>query len=658
MVLSSKNFGKWPSWKQWQQFFKILKRGEKILFFIFLILASCSFIFLLITFYFENTQIKPASDGIYIEGLVGSPRFINPIYAQARDVDRDLTELIFSGLMKYNSKGEIVKDLAESFEPKDEGKIFEIYLKENITWHDGKPLSTEDVIFTIKTIQDSDFKSPLRAAWLGVEIEKISDLAIRFKLKNPSASFLENLTLKILPKHIWEGISSENFPLSEYNLRPIGSGPYKFKDLKVEKEKIISLDLIKNQNYHSKIPYLDQITFYFFESEEELIKNLIKIKGFSPISFKNSKNERFENYFIPLPRYFAIFFNLEKTKIFAEKEVRQALNYGTNKSEILERVIENQGQIVNSPILPEIFNLNPPAKIYEFNLEKAKEILNKAGFLENEQGLREKIIKKEREFEFKNDLKLGSRGEEVRKLQECLAKDPEIYPGGEITGFFGNSTKKAVIKFQEKYKKEVLEPGGFKEGTGMVGEATRRKLNEICFPEIRETLSLKFSLATADQSILIETAEILKDQWKNLGIEVEIKKFDRPTLEREIIKKRDYEALLFGQVLPLILDPFPFWHSSQKIDPGLNLALYENETVNKLLEQAREILNSEERAKKYQEFQDILIEEAPAIFLFSPDYPYFISKEIKGVNLEKIANPAKRFSEIEEWFIKTRRAWK
>jgi len=657
MVISLKNFGKWPTFKQWKQFFKILNKGERILFFLFLILVVITFSFLTITFYFENTEVRPASGGIYIEGLVGFPRFINPIYAQARDVDRDLVELIFSGLMRYDSKGQIIEDLVKNFEIREEGKIFEIYLKENLSWHDGKKLTAEDVIFTIKTIQDSEFKSPLRAAWLGVETEKISDLAIRFKLKNPSANFLENLTLKILPKHIWEGISPENFPLSEYNLRPIGSGPYQLRDLKIEKEKITSLDLIKNRNYHDKLPYIDQITFYFFTDEEELIKNLNKIKGFSPISFRNWEEEKFQEYFISLPRYFAIFFNPEKTKIFSEKEIRKALNYGTNKSEILERVIK-KGKIVNSPILPEIFNLPPPSEIYEFNLALAKEILDKAGFFEKESSLREKIIQKEKEFEFKNDLKLSSKGEEVRKLQECLAKDPEIYPEGEITGFFGNSTKKAVINFQEKYKEEILEPWGFKEGTGIVSKTTRQKLNEICFPGVKETLSLKFSLATADQPILIEIAEILKDQWRNLGVEVEIKKFDPPTLERDIIKKREYEALLFGQVLPLILDPFSFWHSSQKIDPGLNLALYENKTVDKLLEEARQSLDSEERAKKYQEFQSILIEEVPAIFLVSPDYPYFVSKEIKGINLEKIANPSKRFSEIEGWYINTKRGWK
>jgi len=649
---------KWISFWQPRKFFKILNKREKILFLIFFFSFLFSFIFLLVNFYFRNTEIRPASGGIFIEGLIGQPRFLNPIYAQARDIDRDLVELIFSGLMKYDGEGKIVPDLAREYKI-EEGKIFEVYLKENLLWSDQIPLTVDDIIFTIKIIQDPDYKSPLRAAWLGVETEKISDKAIRFKLKNPSVNFLENLTLKILPKHIWEKISPENFPLSEYNLKPIGSGPFKFKDLKIEKEKIVSLNLIRNKNYH-QIPHLEQISFQFFENETDLIKNLNKVNGFSPIFLENYQisQDQFLTYKISLPRYFAIFFNLEKSKIFSEKEIRKALNCGVNKIEILEKLFNGQGKIVDSPILPEIFDINPPSQTYQFNQDQAKEILDGAGFLENQEGKRVRMIKKEKEFQFKNDLKLGSQGDEVRELQKCLARDPEVYPEAEISGFFGNLTKRAVIKFQEKYKEEILEPWGFKEGTGMVSKTTREKLNEICFGEEKEFLPLKFSISTGNQKILVEIAKILKNQLEKLGAEIEIKEYDLPTLEREVIKKRDYEALLFGQVLTLIPDPFPFWHSLQKIDPGLNLSLYENKIVDKILEETRQNFNFEERAKKYQEFQDILIEEAPAIFLINPDYLYFLSKEIKGVNLTKITDPSKRFCQIEDWYIKTKRAWK
>jgi len=653
---------KLPSRSQWRQFFKVLNKREKFLFFLFFFLALGSLIFLSIDFYFAKTEIRPAQGGSFVEGVVGSPQYLNPIYSSLNPVDQDLTELLFSGLMKYNEKGEIVPDLADC-QIKEEGKVYECYLKENLSWSDGQKLTADDVIFTIKIIQDPAYQSPLRVNWLGVEVEKISDLAVRFKLKNPYPPFLEYLTLKILPKHIWQEIPAQSFTLSEYNLGPIGSGPYQIKEKKKDGSgKIISLILNLNPYYFGKKPKLTQINFKFFEEEKDLILayQTKEIQGFSLSNPQNYQllNEICCHYEFFLPRYFAIFFNPEKSKVLAEKEVREALNYGTNKKEILEKVLENQGRIVDSPILPEIYGFSQPEKIYQFDLEKAKEILDEAGFKENEEGKRVKTIKKELVFQFQSDLKVGSRGKEVEELQKCLAKDPEIYPTGEITGFFGNSTKEAVIKFQEKYKKEILEPWGFEKGTGIVSKTTRDKLNEICFEKPIETLPLSFTLVTVDQPFLVEMANLLKEQWGKLGADVNIQTFDRQTLEREVIKPRNYDALLFGQVLGLILDPYPFWHSLQKVDPGLNLALYQNKEVDKLLEEGRETQDWLERKKIYEEFQNLLIDDSPAIFLLNPDYIYFVSPEIKGIKGGLIAEPSKRFSQIGDWYIKTKRVWK
>jgi len=186
----------WPSLKQWRRLPEILGRNEKRALFLFLVLAFCSSGFLIFGFYGENTETRPAVGGTYVEGLVGQPRFINPIYSSLNDADRDLTEILFSGLMKYNKEGEVIKDLANTFEIKEGGKIYEFSIKENVLWSDGKKLTVDDIIFTIETIQNPDYKSSLRAEWLGIETEKISDYEIRFKLKNPSFVFLESTTLK------------------------------------------------------------------------------------------------------------------------------------------------------------------------------------------------------------------------------------------------------------------------------------------------------------------------------------------------------------------------------------------------------------------------------------------------------------------------------
>jgi len=658
---------RWPSKKQWRQFFKILSKKERLSFLILLVLFVASFSFLSINFYFEKTKIAPAKGGIYIEGVIGSPRFINPLYAAASDVDRDLTELIFSGLLKYDIEGNIIPDLAKEYEILENGKVYEFHLKENIVWQDSTPLTADDVIFTIEAIQSSEVKSPLRPMWLGVEIEKISDLTLRFKLSSESSVFLENCTLKILPKHIWEKILPKNFLLSQANLTPIGSGPYKLDNIsKNLTGRIISLDLVENTFYFSKSPYLSKISFRFFESKdnEKTEKELIKayergeINGFSLNSFKSlPKKGNVYNFIIP--RYFTVFFNPENSKALSEQEVRLALNYGTNKEEIINKVVGGEGKAVHSPIIPDVYGFKEPLEIYEYDIEKANEILENAGFFKKEDGFREKLLKKTLAFSFKSNLSLKSQGSEVTELQKCLAKDPELYPEGEITGYFGSKTKSAVTKFQEKYSEDVLEPFGLTQGTGEVRGKTREKLNEVCLEKPEEVIPLRFKLFTVDEPLLRETAKILEDQWAQIGAEVLIQTFNSSTVEGDnIIRKREYEILLFGEALGLIPDPFPFWHSSQKGELGFNLANYENKKADKLLEENRELLDVEERKEKLEQFQDILIKDCPIVFLYNPNYRYFVSKNIKGIKAEIIVDPSKRLIGITDWYSETRRIWK
>ncbi len=627
---------KWPDRKQWRQFFKVLSKKEKIAFLCFFLLFLFSFSFLLLNFYFKNTEKVPAKGGTHIEGVVGQPRFINPVYANS-DVDRDLVQLIFSGLMKYDENLNIVPDLTERYEIEQEGKVYKFYLKDDLLWQDKTPLTADDVIFTIKTIQNPDFKSPLQANWVGVEVEKIDELGIKFTLKKPYAAFIENCTLGILPKHIWQSVSSESFAFESHNLEPIGSGPYKLNKIKqTNSNQVKYLTLVQNSLYYAKKPNISKIEFLFFTNEQELIKaaRKRKIKGLSLISSADL-GKKWQNYSFLLPRYFAVFFNQEESKVLAEKEVRLALNYGTNKTEISQK-------IVNSPILPEIYGFEQPSEIYEFDIEKAKNILEQAGFKDEDgDGLREKVITKEPAFKFKNYLAKGSKGKEVTELQKCLE--------GEVTGYFGPQTEQLVIEFQKEYIGEV---------TGTVGPKTRAKLNEICFEEPDEILPLKFSLVTVDQAQMLENAELLKEQWGVLGAEVEIEKYPLFQLEQDFIKPRNYESLLFGEVLGAIPDPFPFWHSSQKRDPGLNLALYENNKADKLLEENRKASDPEIRAEKLVLFQNVLIEDAPCLFLYSPDFVYAVSKEIKGIEIKKITDPSKRFVGIENWYIETKRVWK
>lgn len=642
---------------------QILTKKEKFIFGILVVLFISSSLFLARVLYFNLTEIQPAFGGTYAEGVVGQPQFLNPIYSQASDVDRDLVELLFAGLMKYDKDGKIVGDLAEGYTVNADGTEYEFALKKNAFWHDGKPISADDVLFTIKIIQDGAYQSQLYPNWLGITVEKKSDNIISFRLKKPYAPFLELATIKIIPKHIWENVNPESFPFSSYNLmQVIGSGPYELKNISRNKSgKIEWIELKANSAYFGKKPFIKTVKFYFFDSEQELIlaAKTGLIDGFAPSLAKNYILNNFKSYHFIFPRYFAVFFNWKKSPILAEKKIREGLSYGFNPEEIIKRVFQGNAVPVSSPVLTDVFGLKEPEPAFKLDKELAKELFNEVGFkLNPESGLREKKSTKKPAFQFKSDLQLGSKGKEVEELQKCLAQDPKIYPDQTISGYFGEKTKTAVIAFQEKYAQEILKPAGLTKGNGKVGPATREKLNQICFPKTEETTPLAITLTTTKESPLIDIAKILQEQWKEIGVNVEIKEIPTQDLPRDVIRSREYEALLFGQVLGTIPDPFPFWHSSQIRDPGLNLTSFESKEADAKLISIREAQEEDKRKEMLEDFQNILLKEYPAVFLARPDYLYFISPKIKGVEEHLISDPSKRFIGIENWYLKTRRVFK
>jgi len=661
---------KFPKISQWKQIGKVLNKAEKITLLVLFLFAIISSVFIVFNFYYQNTIKIPAIGGKITEGVVGQPRFLNPIYGEVNDVDRAINNLVFSGLMTYDKSGKIITDLAKTYQISEDGKTYDFILKDNIFWHDGQKLTADDIIFTIKTIQNSDYKSPLRVNWIDIDVQKNSEKSITFKLKNPYNSFLENCTVKIIPEHIWANILPENFTLSAYNLKPIGSGPYKFSSIEqLDTGTIEKINLLSNHKYYNQIAYISEFSFYFFENKESLIKSAKQnlINSFSlafldnnqalaenEISTSWSQSEKYNYYSFSLPRYFAVFLNTQKQNILNDLNLRQALALATNKKEITSSISQetktNTLQ-VDSPIMPNFFGFLEPTKKYEFNLDEAKKLLDKSGFKETNNEFRAKEIKKTPAFQFKNYLNSKSKGTEAVELQKCLAKlgfSEELKT--ETNGTYGVPTENAVTKFQEKYLPQ-------EKPTGEVGKATRTKLNELCISNPETLQPLKITLATINQPQLIKTADILKQQWQKIGFEVILNVLELSEL-KTIIKDRNYDVLLYGQATGYQIDLYPFWHSSQINDPGLNFSSYQNKDVDTLIKEARETTDYEKKQKTLEKIQEKIIQDIPAIFLYSRDYIYWASENIIGIESSKIIDPAKRFANITNWYIKTKRVFK
>jgi peptide/nickel transport system substrate-binding protein len=548
------------------------------------LVAIFSLIAIPISAYYHFTKSAPDCGGSFTEGLVGAPKHINPLLAQANDVDRDLAGLIYAGLMKYNENGELEPALAESYSVSDDGLTYTFKLRSNLKWHDGQPITANDVIFTVLTAQNADYDSFQGPNWQGVDVSKTDDQTIVFKLKTKYAQFPGNTTMGILPKHIWENIKPSNFVLSEMNIKPaVGSGPYKFSKIKRDSlGNLKSFELTAFEKYYAGKPYISKIAFKFYASEDELVSayNNNEIDGLGSISPQKINSIRFLGQLkikkLKLPRYFAVFFNQNQSKQLSDKNVRLALSYATDKKEILDRVLSDNGTVVDSPMLPGITDIPDSVEKYDFDIEKAKKLLDDAGW-----------------------------------------KRPENPPAGGVREKAAPSPKKKGEKQAEPTKLEI-------------------RLTTSNWPEL---------VAVADQ---------IKKQWEAVGAQVNVEILDPPELQ-QAIRDRGYEALLFGEVLGLDPDPFSFWHSSQKRDPGLNLALYDNKNADKLLEEARQTLDRSARLSKYDDFQKIVVKDAPVIFLYSPDYLYAQPAKIKNGKASIISVPSDRFAEINQWYINTKR---
>jgi ABC-type transport system substrate-binding protein len=417
-------------------------------------------------------------------------------------------------------------------------------------------------------------------------------------------------------------------------------------------------------NYHNEGPFIESFTLRFFENEDNLITeaNRGTIQSFSLAHIENIQrmnNPVFNTHAFPLPRYFALFFNLDAQTAQKELEnrtIRQALELALDKKTLTETVFGGKAAVIDSPFLPETFGFSKPAVSETPNRERALTLLEQEGYAKK-QG----IIGKARlsADALAHDLSKGDSGEDVRRLQQCLVNPPaggtDVYPEGIVNGSFGSLTRKAVIRFQEKYADEVLAPLGLSKGTGKAGELTRTKLNSLCFSNAGQNTPLTITITTVDQSPLKQLAEEIKKQWADFGITVAVETFSASQLERDAIKPRTYQILLFGEVLGKIPDPFPFWHSSQIQTPGLNLSRYENKKIDSLLESARKEFDPDERVALFEEMQDLLLEDTPAIFLYDTDHYYFVSKEVQGIKTPVLADPSQRFSTVTEWFIKTKK---
>ncbi len=547
-----------------------LPRRERLFAWGLLALSGVGLLIWIVLLYISSTVPLPKAGGKYVEGIVGQPAYINPLLSQTSEADADLSALVYAGLFVHDAKSTPVPRLAESYSVSDDGKEYTVTLRENLQFQDGTPLSADDVVFTLQAIQDPAYRSPLRQNWQGVGISSPDSRTIVFSLKKSYFGFLENLTVGILPKHVWQSILPEKFALAENNLMPIGAGPYLFSDLKKDAEgNILWYELKANPTYALGRPYIDTITFRFYPDEDALFTAYKQGEVLGMASIRSGKiGELLEKkstrvHAFQLPRAYSVFFNTTKNVAIAFDEVRNALSLATDREAIVHETLSDRGIVAVTPFLPFMRGFDPNLSLPTYDPEKANALLDENGWKLGEDGIRSK--------------------------------------------------KDVRLEF------ELLVPK---------------------WPELEKT------------------AMELQAMWAKIGAEVHITTQDIATLQQDRIRPREYDALLFGQASLADPDPYSFWHSKEREDPGLNLSSLNEQIVDDALLSARELMNPDERSEKYAVFQKAFLEQNPAIFLYSPTYLYVTTDRLMGITTETIDIPSDRFGSVNEWYLNTRRVWK
>jgi len=570
-------------------------KKQSIIFMGILAIAIISMIIMLVKINSMFLVDVPVSGGTINEGIIGVPTLVNPVIAIS-DADKDLTSLVYSGLMRKTPEGDFIPDLAESFSVTPDGINYTFVIKKDAKFHDGKNITAYDVIFTIEKIKDPIVKSPRKMAWDGVSISKTDDYTVVFTLASSYISFLDNTTTGIIPAHLWKNVNVNEFNLSPLNIKAIGSGPYKIKSVIKNEDGIPEkYNLERFNNFSLGKPIIKYINILSYSNEKDLIKALMandvdQAGGISPKYIKdiNIEKENFRIHTATLPRVFGIFFNINNNKIFNDPEVVKAINKALDRQDIINQVLGGYGSMIYNPIPEKIISNDFIEEYTISNIEEANKILDKAGWIKGEDGIRTKE---------------------------------------------GTVSKTIVKKVNGK---NVTQP------------------TKSTSPAVR----LSFSLTTGDTPELKQTTLLIEEQLKKIGIAVDTQKVYETGQLNQLIRARNYEALLFGQLINYESDLYSYWHSSQKIDPGRNIAMYSNKKVDNLLELIQKILNFDNRITKYEELAKEFNTNIPAVLIYSPKYLYITSDHLNNISLSNMTVGSDRFSSVYKWATDTDKVWK
>jgi peptide/nickel transport system substrate-binding protein len=335
-------------------------------------------------------QAEPAEGGIYAEGLVGALVRLNPLLDSYNSVDRDVDQLIFSGLLRFDDQGIPQGDLSNSWGISRDGTIYNFSLYENAVWHDGEPVTSDDVIFTIERMraEDSPLPADLVQFWSQIEVVRLDEKTLQFRLPEAFAPFMDYLTFGILPAHLLGELSFAEMVDSPFNLQPVGSGPYRFENLLVEDGQIKGVVLSAFKEYYGQPAYVEQIAFRYYPDAAAMwaAYQAGEINGLGEVPFELLPqvlvDEGLKTYTSRLPQLGIVFFNLDNREVpfFQEAGIRRALLLAVNRQRIIDTLFNGQAILADGPIFPGTWAYYGGIERVAYDPEAAISLLREAGY--------------------------------------------------------------------------------------------------------------------------------------------------------------------------------------------------------------------------------------------------------------------------------------
>ncbi len=675
--------------------FKTLKPAEKMATVFLAVVALFAAFRVGQAFYEAHTEALPMPGGAYTEGGTGKLELINPLFAQPGSVTYDVTRLVFSGLTRYDpATGTVTGDLAD-FTVSPDGRQYAFVIKKDAKWHDGQPVTADDVLFTYNgVLLQPDFKGIVKSIYdfSGLRVVKVDDRTVQFLLEKPDAFFLVKTLVGLLPQHLLSGIAPGEMDQAPYNLAPVGAGRYRFVSATPVGDHVeVSLEAF--ESYPGATPHIPAVVLKVYPENKALFKDLGELDGVRNVPEEYLKkvenNRRFSLVPYHLPQYVAVFLNTE-SPVLKNNKVRLALQLGTNKAALAQAI--GQEQIIDTPLLEidqenwanqySVAKANGALFETEWQIPDKEKVMAETAPLIIPSGEDTSAVlaitapNGGKDFETA-ETKITLEGTAPRGTQAVLVNDyalrkflpgqttwtyvasaefENLRPGTNVFKVYAEDAKGVrtlvdaiTVTVKTPQEKQVESDSKRLEENQAAGELPTR-LNRTGEP-------LKLRMVT---SLMPEAyprvAGILKEQWRKIGVELAVEVLEGEAFSRAIAA-RDYDLLLFGQNLGYNLDAYPYWHSSQA-KSGLNLSQFKNFVADSLLEQARLQQNEESRVKTLKEIQKVFSAEVPAIFLYSPTYHFAHSSKVSNASFEHLATASDRLGSMSDWYARYDRQWK